>query len=119
MPLSGGFASTFGNRYGQWWTVSQFVRILSGEAESIRIEKAAVEKAEFGLLAGDHQELHQPKRSHRGGNPRFFSDPVAQHRGQVQRRRSSNPMTSHREILRWKGEPNDGQETLDKNTQSS
>ena len=50
MPLSGGFASTFGNRYGQWWTVSQFVRILSGEAESIRIEKAAVEKAEFGLL---------------------------------------------------------------------
>ncbi len=67
MPLSGGPASKFGNRYEQWWTVSQFVRILDGAAECIRIEEPAIDKAEFVLTTGDHQELHQAKRSHRDG----------------------------------------------------
>ena len=39
MPLLGGPSDKIGNRYELWWTVSQFVRIINGEAESIRIEK--------------------------------------------------------------------------------
>ena len=38
MPLPGGPADKIGNRYELWWTVSQFVRIINGEVESIRIE---------------------------------------------------------------------------------
>ena len=34
---------------------------------SIRIEAPVVDKAEFVLTAGDHQELHQAKRSHPSG----------------------------------------------------
>ena len=67
MPLPGGPANKFGNRYELWWTVSQLIRILDGEAESIRIEEPTVDKAEFVLTAGGHQELHQAKRSHRDG----------------------------------------------------
>ena len=67
MPLSGGPANKFGNRYEYWWTVSQFIRILDGEAESIRIEEPTADKAEFVLIAGGHQEFHQAKRSHRDG----------------------------------------------------
>ena len=67
MPLPGGPADKFGNRYELWWTVSQLIRILDGEAECIRIEEPAIDKAEFVLTTGDHQELHQAKRSHRDG----------------------------------------------------
>ena len=67
MPLPGGPADKFGNRYEHWWTVLQLIRIMDGEAESIRIEDPTVDKAEFVLTAGGHQELHQAKRSHRGG----------------------------------------------------
>lgn len=67
MPLPGGPADKFGNRYEHWWTVSQLVRIMDGQAASIRIETPAVDKAEFVLAAGDHQELHQAKRSHPNG----------------------------------------------------
>ncbi len=67
MPLPGGPADKFGNRYEHWWTVLQFVRVIDGQATSIRIEDPAVDKAEFVLTAGDHQELHQAKRSHRDG----------------------------------------------------
>ena len=65
MPLPGGPADKFGNRYELWWTVLQLIRIMDGEAESIRIEDPTVDKAEFVLAAGGHQELHQAKRSHR------------------------------------------------------
>ena len=67
MPLPGGPADKFGNRYELWWTVSQLVRIMDRQAESIRIEDPTVDKAEFVLTAGDHQELHQAKRSHPNG----------------------------------------------------
>ena len=67
MPLPGGPADKFGNRYEIWWTVLQLIRIMDGEAESIRIEDPTVDKAEFVLTVGGHQELHQAKRSHRGG----------------------------------------------------
>ena len=68
MPLHGGPADKLGNRYELWWTVSQLIRIVDGEAESICIEKLSVDKAEFVLNVGDHQELHQAKRSHQRGN---------------------------------------------------
>ncbi len=67
MPLPGGPADKIGNRYEQWWTVSQFVRIIKGEAESIRIEDLTAEKAEFVITAGGYRELHQTKRSHLTG----------------------------------------------------
>ena len=67
MPLPGGPADKFGNRYEHWWTVLQLIRIMDGEVESIRIEDPTVDKAEFALTAGGHQELHQAKRSHRDG----------------------------------------------------
>ena len=67
MPLDGGPSNKLGNRYELWWTVSQLVRIMDGEAESIRLEEPTVEKAEFVVTAGDHQEFHQAKRSHSKG----------------------------------------------------
>ena len=47
--------------------MSQFVRMLRGETESIRIEDPGVEKAEFVVWLGSHRELHQAKRSHPSG----------------------------------------------------
>ena len=67
MPLSGGPASKFGNRYELWWTVSQLVRMLDGEADSIRLEAPTSDKAEFVLIAGGRKELHQAKRNHGDG----------------------------------------------------
>ena len=67
MPLSGGPADKIGNRYEQWWTISQFVRIINGEVESIRIEDPTIDKAEFVITAGGCREFHQVKRSHTQG----------------------------------------------------
>ena len=64
MPLPGGPSDKIGNRYELWWTVYQFVRIINGEAESIRIEDPTAEKAEFVITAGGYREFHQTKRSH-------------------------------------------------------
>ena len=67
MPLPGGPSDKFGNRYERWWTVYQLVRIIDGQAESIRIEDPTVDKTEFVITAGDHQEFHQARRSHSTG----------------------------------------------------
>ena len=67
MTLPGGAADKLGNRYETWWTLSQFVRILQGEAEAIRIEVPRLDKAEFVVTTGRCRELHQVKRSHRDG----------------------------------------------------
>ena len=45
MTLPGGPADKLGNRYEKWWTVSEIVRMLQGETETIRIEEPSVEKA--------------------------------------------------------------------------
>lgn len=66
MPLPGGPSDKIGNRYELWWTVSQLVRMLLGEIESIRIEDPGVIKAEF-VVVGTHRELHQAKRTHPSG----------------------------------------------------
>ena len=67
MPLPGGPADKIGNRYELWWTVYQFVRIINGEADSIRIEDPTIDKAEFVITAGGWREFHQTKRSHLTG----------------------------------------------------
>ena len=67
MPVSGGPANKIGNRYELWWTVSQFVRIINGIADSIRIEDPTIDKAEFVITAGGCCEFHQTKRSHPDG----------------------------------------------------
>ena len=67
MTLPGGPADKLGNRYEKWWTVSEFVRMLHGDTEAIRIEPPGVKKAEFVVTVGSRQELHQAKRSHPNG----------------------------------------------------
>ena len=67
MPLPGGPAAKVGNRYETKWTLSEVLGLLSGETESIRLEDPNVEKAEFVVTKGSHQEFHQVKRSHPSG----------------------------------------------------
>ena len=67
MTLPGGPANKFGNRYEKLWTVSEFVRMLHGDTEALRIEALGVEKAEFVVTTGSRRELHQAKRSHPSG----------------------------------------------------
>ena len=67
MTLPGGPADKLGNRYEKWWTLSELVRLLHGDAEAIRIEDPGVEKAEFVVTTGARRELHQVKRSHPTG----------------------------------------------------
>jgi hypothetical protein len=67
MPLPAGSAAKLGNRYELWWTVWQFVRMLDGKADSIRIEDPGVTKAEFVISHAGRRELHQAKRSHPDG----------------------------------------------------
>ena len=69
MTLPGGPADKLGNRYEKWWTVSEFVRMLHGDTEAIRIEPPSVEveKVEFVVTIGLRRERHQAKRSHSSG----------------------------------------------------
>ena len=71
MTLPGGPADKLGNRYEKWWTLSEFVRMLHGETEAIRIEDPNAEKAEFVVIIGSRQEFHQVKRSHPNGKWSF------------------------------------------------
>lgn len=67
MPLPGGPADKFGNRYENWWTVLQLVNMLGGRSNAIRIEDPGVDKAEFVVTVGSRREWHQAKRSHPNG----------------------------------------------------
>ena len=67
MTLPGGPANKFGNRYENLWTVTEFVRMLHGNTEALRIEALGVEKAEFVVTTGSRREFHQAKRSHPSG----------------------------------------------------
>ena len=67
MTLPGGPAAKLGDRYEAWWTLSQFLRMLDGEIEEIRIEDPGADKTEFVVTAGSDRELHQAKRSHPTG----------------------------------------------------
>ena len=72
MTLPGGPADKLGNRYEKWWTLSEFVRMLRGCTDAIRIEDPGVEKAEFVVEVGSRRELHQAKRSHSNGKWSLF-----------------------------------------------
>ena len=67
MTLPGGPAAKLGDRYEGWWTLSEFLRMLGGETEAIRIEDPSADKTEFVVTAGSSRELHQAKRSHPTG----------------------------------------------------
>ena len=67
MPLPGGPANKFGNRYEQCWTVRQLLRLIDEPNTSIRIEDPKIDKAEFVITAGSDREIHQAKRSHPSG----------------------------------------------------
>ena len=67
MTLPGGPADKLGNRYEIWWTVSELVRMLHGDTNTIRIEAPGVDKAEFVVTTGACREFHQVKRSHPKG----------------------------------------------------
>src|SRR5579871_1331268 len=67
MPLPGGPADKFGNRYEGFWTVNSMVEIIAGHALSICIEPLGPEGAgvEFWLQrTADKREHHQVKRQH-------------------------------------------------------
>ena len=67
MTLPGGAAAKLGHRYEMWWTLSELVRMLRGETDSLRPEPPGVDGVEFIVKAGGGQEYHQAKRSHPSG----------------------------------------------------
>ena len=67
MTLPGGPAEKHGHHYEDLWTIWQFVRMLHGRAEAIRIEDPGFPKTEFWLEARGRRELHQVKRQHPNG----------------------------------------------------
>ena len=67
MPLRGGAAGKFGNRYEAYWTVRQLLRVLAEDSVTLRIEPPGDEGVEFWLRSGPAVEFHQAKRRrHRG-----------------------------------------------------
>ena len=68
MTLPGGPAAKFGNRYEKLWTLSELVRMLRGETDSMRIEVPGQDGAEFVVQNGAQKEFHQAKRSYRSGS---------------------------------------------------
>ena len=67
MTRSGGAAAKLGLRYEKCWTLSELVRMLRGETDSLRLEPPGADGVEFIVKAGRQQEFHQAKRSHRSG----------------------------------------------------
>jgi hypothetical protein len=61
MPLPGGPADKLGNRYEQWWTVSQLVEMIQGGADAIRIEDPRADNVEFVIYRASQSEMHQAK----------------------------------------------------------
>jgi len=66
MPLPGGAADKFGNRYEGLWTVACMIEVMNESADSIRLEPPGEEGegAEFWLRKKDICEYHQVKRQH-------------------------------------------------------
>lgn len=64
MPLSGGAADKYGNRYEGRWTVKCMLDILDGKATGIHLERVGAEGVgfEFELYKGQITEYHQVKR---------------------------------------------------------
>ncbi|MGC2236179.1 MAG: NACHT domain-containing protein [Pyrinomonadaceae bacterium] len=64
MPLAGGAADKFGNRYEGKWTILQFAEILDEKIDSIRLEPPGEEGegVEFFVKKGELTKYHQVKR---------------------------------------------------------
>ena len=64
MPLAGGAAEKFGNRYEGRWTVACMLDVMGEKAESIRLEPPGPEGQgfEFWTTKQGIQEYHQVKR---------------------------------------------------------
>ncbi len=64
MPLTGGAADKYGNRYEGRWTVRCFIEMLEGRADKIWLEPPGElgEGAEFILHRQPYREYHQVKR---------------------------------------------------------
>lgn len=64
MPLPGGAADKFGNRYEGRWTVACMIEVIDEKADSIRLEPPGEEGkgVEFWLAKGNSREYHQVKR---------------------------------------------------------
>lgn len=60
--LSGGAADKLGNRYEALWGIRALLEVLSGEADSIRIEPPGDDKAEFYVVRNGNHEYWQAKR---------------------------------------------------------
>ena len=69
MPITGGAADKYGNRYEGRWTVRCFIEMLEGLATQIRLEPPGKlgEGAEFVLHRPPFREFHQVKRQYSKG----------------------------------------------------
>ena len=70
MPLPGGAAEKYGNRYEGRWTVECMLDVMDEKAASIRLEPPDLEGQgfEFQTTKQDIQEYHQVKRQRSVGN---------------------------------------------------
>ena len=68
MPPPGGRAGKAGDRYEAIWAAVQFVRVLTGEAEWIHLERYGIDEAEFQVRVSGRTEYHQVKRQKTGGD---------------------------------------------------
>ena len=66
MPLPGGPAEKFGNRYEGRWTVACLLDVMDEKADSIRLEPPGPEGEgfEFWIAKERVREFHQVKRQH-------------------------------------------------------
>ena len=70
MPLAGGAAEKFGNRYEGRWTVQCMLDVMDEKADSIRLEPPGSEGqgVEFWIAKQGIREYHQVKRQRSVGN---------------------------------------------------
>ena len=70
MPLPGGAAEKFGNRYEGRWTVACLLDVMDERADSIRLEPPGPEGqgVEFWITKQGVREYHQVKRQHSNGH---------------------------------------------------
>ena len=70
MPLPGGAAEKFGNRYEGRWTVACLLDVMDEKSDSIRLEPPGPEDQgfEFWVTKDGIREFHQVKRQHYSGH---------------------------------------------------
>ena len=70
MPLPGGAAEKFGNRYEGRWTVACLLDVMDEKSDSIRLEPPGPEDQgfEFWVTKEGVREFHQVKRQHFSGH---------------------------------------------------